>query len=102
MLDIVVSKSTLIEVCDGPVHSYNDLGYPEEYYGKPVDNSYYSDVTGSGRNCENDSESNTNLYLRLRIIRSNIVDGKWKPEEEQEVSVFLREFGCKHVHCYWK
>lgn len=98
MLDICTSGSTLIQVVDDPLEHLELLPgsyrHPLEcFYG--LQNSYYSDVYGENAEANRGENSIKNLYLRFRFICGNIVDGKWKPEEEQEVSVFVKEFGCK-------
>lgn len=99
MVDILASGSTLIQVCDDPLEFLEQGGYRRRHNFECFDDgkhSYYSDVGGGkSDSTEGGDASIKNLYLRFRFICSNIVDGKWKPEEEQEISVFVKEFGCK-------
>ncbi|XP_021949454.1 rho guanine nucleotide exchange factor 26 isoform X2 [Folsomia candida] len=97
MVDILASGSTLIQVCDDPLEFLEQGGYRRRHNFECFDDgkhSYYSDVGGGkSDSTEGGDASIKNLYLRFRFICSNIVDGKWKPEEEQEISVFVKEFG---------
>jgi neuronal guanine nucleotide exchange factor len=92
MVELLTSGSTVIEVSDDPA-DFDPYHLSHGYYGAADDHSY-SDVYDHHQSQERRNIGN--LYLRLRVICSNIIDGKWKPEEEQEVSVFVKEFGYEH------
>lgn len=110
VLEIVASAASLIEVkdddCngdgsgDGVVkelwkfgrNGSNSSGGPSK-----TDHVYYSDASDVRKDSKHydDSEGQPwSSYFRVRIY-TNIVNGKWKPVEEQEVSLNIREFGCK-------
>jgi hypothetical protein len=110
MVDILASTKTLIEVGEesseppkpGDLYQYSSDSF---YSGKcgltdpnctTGNNAYYSDV-GLKTEEEDSGIYVTNLYMRIRVICSNIVDGKWKPEEEQEVTILVKEFGCEFL-----
>lgn len=98
MVEIVASAASLIEVkdCaddDGPVAEFGKFvgggGSPK------TDGVYYSDANDCWKDTKDDEGHPWSSYFRVRIY-TNIVNGKWKPVEEQEVSLNVREFGCKY------
>lgn len=96
MVEIVASGTSLIEVKDLSSEEVAASGEVWKFGGglQKTDNVYYSDTNEVWKDSKNEEGQPWSSYFRVRIY-TNIVNGKWKPIEEQEVSLNVREFGCK-------
>lgn len=100
MVEIVASAASLIEVKDSTEDDVS-VNYSWKFGdgsgggSLKTDGIYYSDANYCQKDTKEDEGQPWSTYCRVRIY-TNIVNGKWKPVEEQEVSLNVREFGCKY------